>query len=341
MLYNIFLFKGKNVQDLENLNVYSYPDDIITIEKRDLVEKIIFGHDHGELISYCKNNNGNHSNHNHTEHLSLPDPIPQVINEHNLYTVSLSQKIIIGLIFEKEDNPYDYKDIFMELISEYFNDKSTLSLSNDNEIENLLISLFIDIRRYGDEYVDKYPEEKLQYYGDEIYSKVFLFGIDEVGKSSLVRRLITGKFSDNYFMPTRNFNIEYLEEKDTLFALWDMPGQRAYRKKWLTGLQDSNVIIYLMDVANQRRFKEAKREFWRIINRYGIQDIPILILGNKVDLLNLDQNSKEDQLNRLKNELFNQFQFDKITGREWKFLFTSVKTNYNIDAVIENVLRLI
>ncbi|MFO8017328.1 MAG: ADP-ribosylation factor-like protein [Promethearchaeia archaeon] len=310
-----------------------------------MVEKIIFGHDQGELVSKLKNNNGDHINHANVleidELFSLPEPVPQVIGDLNIYTVSLSQKIMIGLIFEKEDNPYDYKDIFKELISEYFNEKSDNSLANDDEIENLLISLFIDIRRYGDEYVEKFPEEKLKYYGDEIYSKVFLFGIDEVGKSSLVRRLTTGKFNDNFFMPTRNFNIEYLEESDTLFALWDMPGQRAYRQKWLTGLQDSNIIIYLMDVANQRRFKEAKREFWRIINRYEIQDIPILILGNKVDLLNLKPDSRKEQLDRLKQELFDYFKFPNIEGREWKFLFTSVKTSYNINAVIENVLNLL
>ena len=255
--------------------------------------------------------------------------------------MSLSKKVIIGLIFEKDDNPYDYKNIFEELISEYFNGTSDFSLNDDNEIENLLISLFIDIRRYGDEYVEKFPEEKLQYYGDEIYSKIFLFGIDEVGKSSLVRRLITGKFDDNYFMPTRNFNIEYVEQKDTLFALWDMPGQRVYREKWLRGLQDSNIIIYLIDVANQRRFKEVKREFWRIVTRFEISDIPILIIGNKIDLLDLNSDSRKQHLHRLESELLDYFEFGKIKGREWKFIFTSVKTNYNIERVLNCVLDLL
>jgi small GTP-binding protein len=345
LLYNIFLFKGKKIQDLDQLNIYSYPDDLVSIQDKDLVQRIIFGHDHGELISKCKNGNETHfSNGDITEKeviFSLPEPVPQVINDLNLFTVSLSKKVIIGLVFEKDDNPYDYKNIFEELISEYFNGTSDFSLNDDNEIENLLISLFIDIRRYGDEYVEKFPEEKLQYYGDEIYSKIFLFGIDEVGKSSLVRRLITGKFDDNYFMPTRNFNIEYIEQRDTLFALWDMPGQRVYREKWLRGLQDSNIIIYLIDVANQRRFKEVKREFWRIITRFEISDIPILIIGNKIDLLDLNSDSRKQHLHRLESELLDYFEFGKIKGREWKFIFTSVKTNYNIERVLSCVLDLL
>ena len=162
-----------------------------------------------------------------------------------------------------------------------------------------------------------------------------------MGKSSLVRRLITGKFDDNYFMPTRNFNIEYVEQKDTLFALWDMPGQRVYREKWLRGLQDSNIIIYLIDVANQRRFKEVKREFWRIVTRFEISDIPILIIGNKIDLLDLNSDSRKQHLHRLESELLDYFEFGKIKGREWKFIFTSVKTNYNIERVLNCVLDLL
>ena len=35
----------------------------------------------------------------------------------------------------------------------------------------------------------------------------------------------------------------YQKDNKDLLALWDMPGQRTFRNKWLFGLQDSNIII--------------------------------------------------------------------------------------------------
>ena len=195
------------------------------------------------------------------------------------------------------------KEIFEELLNELLNNGTGYSFDDEIEIENLLISMFIDIRRYGDEIVEKSPEI-VYHYQQELIIKAFLFGIDEVGKTSLVRRIKTGKFNDNFFSPTRKFNIEYIEEQEKgLLAFWDMPGQRNFRKKWLIGLQDSNIIVFMIDIANQLRFEESKKEFWNIVNRDELNGIPLLIMGNKIDLIKSSEKSKENQLEKLKEEL--------------------------------------
>jgi len=344
LLTHIFLLIGKNFQDLDSLNIYNYPEEIITISNTDLISKIIYGHDLGDIIQKYRNGkNGINSNNFHAQKKKgsciIDSPVPQVIDDLNIYTTCIDGKNIIGLIFDKTDNPFDYKEIFEELLNEVLNVEFSCSFDDEIEIENFLISMFIDIRRYGDEVVDKHPAIEVHY--QDGVNKVFLFGIDEVGKSSLVRRLKTGEYNDNFFTPTRKFVIEYIQRNDSLLAFWDMPGQRIFRKKWLIGVQDSNIIVYMIDLANQLRFEESKIEFWKILNRYELSGIPLLILGNKCDLLNCSDKSEDDQSTRLRNELFTYFELDNIQSREWKFLFTSVKTNYKIDNVIDSIIELI
>ena len=338
MLYNTFILVGKNFEELDGLAIYNYPDEIITINNTDLISKIIYGHDLGDIIQKYRNGkNGIHSNNNCK--CIIDSPVPQVIDELNIFTTCINGKIIIGLIFDKEDNPFDYKEIFEDLLNEVLNVEFSCSFEDEIEVENFLISMFIDIRRYGDEVVDKHPAVEIHY--QDGVRKVFLFGIDEVGKSSLVRRLKTGEYNDNFFTPTRKFEIEYIQRDDTLLALWDMPGQRTFRKKWLIGVQDSTVIMYMIDLANQLRFEESKIEFWKILNRYELSGVPLLILGNKCDLINRSDKNDNDQIARLKNELFTYFELDNIQGREWKFLFTSVKTGFNMDNVFDTISELI
>jgi len=329
LLHDIFLFKGKN--ELEDLNIYCYPKEIINSNDKILVNTIIKGHEQ-ELLddkdstpSSCKVSN----------HFNIDTPIAQYINDFNIYTSCINEEIIVGLIFEEEDNPYDYKEIFEELLCELLNNGNGYSFDDEIEIENLLISMFIDLRRYGDEVVEKRPEIEYYFQRDAI-TKAFLFGIDNSGKTSLVRRLKTGEFNDNYFTPTRKFNIEYIEDERGLLTIWDLPGQLSFRSRWLKGLQGSNIIVYMVDIANQRRFEEAKREMWKILNNRESFGIPLLILGNKSDLVK----QSDTQLQNLEEEVFKYFDFHNIIDRDWKFLFTSVKTNHNIDSTVQTIFNL-
>jgi small GTP-binding protein len=330
LLYDIFLFKGKS--ELEDLNIYCYPKEIISTNNISLVNNILKEHEQvivkdGENISSsCKTSN----------HFKIDTPIAHNLNELNIYTSCINEEIIVGLIFEEEDNPYDYKEIFEELLCELLNNGNGYSFDEEIEIENLLISMFIDLRRYGDEVVEKKPEIE-HYYQRDAFFKVFLFGIDEVGKTSFVRKLKTGEFNDNYFTPTRKFSIEYIEEEERgLLAIWDLPGQKIFRSKWLKGLQGSNIIVYMIDIANQRRFEESKKEFWNILNSNELEEIPLLILGNKSDLVK----QSDAQLHNLREEVFTFFDFNNIKNRDWKFIFTSVKTNNNIELTVQTIFDL-
>ncbi len=344
MLSNIFLLKGNTFHDLNSLDIFSYPDDILRNRNHDFVKKVIFGHDHGIIVENYRKDMANeleHSNQKLNQKLndySLDRPVPQNIDGLNVYTICINSKMIIGLIFEKNDNPIDYKEIFEDLSNEMLNNERCCKFEDEIEIENFLITLFIDIRRYGDEFIEKAPEMAFKPIG--IFIKVFLFGIDDVGKTSFAHRIKTGKFIDNSFTPTRTFNIEYIQKQDGYLAVWDMPGQRAFRDKWFKGIQDSNIIIYMIDAANQLRFEESKRELWNFLNKHDSSGIPLLILGNKTDLITKPEEI-ESNLFRTKQEIMDYFELDKINDRDYYFFFTSVKTNFNMNEVMNTLFNIV
>jgi small GTP-binding protein len=328
------LLKGEDFQDLDNLSVYGYPQEIIKKDKV-LVESLVYGHKLDNQLQIKQKSVQS------SEIFQIDEPIPLVIGNLNLCTICLNGDTIIGLILENSDNPFDYKEIFQELVNELVNNEKCCSFEDEIEIDNLIITLFIDIRRYGDENIEKYPSIGLG--KEDSFIKIFLFGIDEVGKTSLVRRLKTGQFNDNYFTPTRKFNIDYVPQDERgLLAWWDMPGQQLFRKKWLIGLQDSNLIVFMIDVSDQIRFSESKNELYSIINRYELAGVPLLVIGNKVDLVNnKSMEPDKDHLSRLKEEIFEFFEFYQIDNHPWKFLFTSVKTEYNVESVLDTIFFLI
>ncbi len=343
MLSKIFLLKRKNSHDLTNLDIYSYPEDIDKKDNKDIVLKIIHGHDQGSLEDNCCEDLKSERKANSTQDTSNPfiigNPVSQLIGNQNLYTICINAEMLIGLVFEKEDNPYDYREIFVDMSNELLNIERCCSFKDEFEIENFLITLFIDIKRFGDETLEKAPE--VSFHPSGLFTKVFLFGIDEVGKSSFTRRIKTGKYNDNYFTPSKRFNIEYIQRQDGLLSIWDSPGQSTFREKWLLGLQDSNIIIYIIDVASQLRFDESKTEFWKIYNEHDLKDIPLLILGNKIDLINHNNSNNDEQLKRTEKEIIDFFEFDSLLHNNWEFVFTSVKTSYNIEKVLNTIFALV
>lgn len=343
MLLKIFLLKRKNSHDLNNLDIYSYPEDLHKKENKDIVLKIIHGHDHESLKAPCSDTTKLKGTSNEKKKITNPfvisSPVSQVIGDQNIFTICVNSEMLIGLVFENDDNPLDYKEIFEDLSNELLNSERCCSFKDEIEIENFLITLFIDIRRFGDEILEKALEVSFQPSG--LFTKVFLFGIDNVGKTSLTRRLKTGQYNDNFFTPNKRFNIEYIQKEDGLLSIWDSPGQSTFRERWLLGLQDSNIIIYMIDVANQLRFEESKREFWKIINQNEFREIPLLILGNKIDLINHNDQNNDESLDRTRKEIINFFEFDKLENIYWKFVFTSVKTSYHIEKALNMIFTLV
>ncbi len=122
--------------------------------------------------------------------------------------------------------------------------------------------------------------------------KVFLCGLDNAGKTTLANYII-----DNVILkdpePTRAFGIDYLVLKGMDFIFWDAPGQISYRKKWERGVMGSNFLMFVLDVADKERFKEAKQQLNIVLEDYDTRGLPLIFCFHKMDLAEAQENLPE------------------------------------------------
>ncbi len=235
----------------------------------------------------------------------------------NIYSASIENQCIVGLILEEEDNPYDYQQVFTEQIAEFILPKlESLKTASDFAITTMLLGVFIDIRRFADESLAprvEIPQSSIL--------KIFLCGLDNAGKTTLVHYLKTGEFIAK-LLPTRRFNIEHVSLGDVGVIVWDMPGQDIFRHSWLKGAQDSNLFLFMLDLADRSRWDIAKIELWKMLNRFELKGVPLLVLGNKVDLVNG---------NVRRETVLGELELHHVKNRRWNLIFTSIKEKHGIE----------
>lgn len=117
------------------------------------------------------------------------------------------------------------------------------------------------------------------------FGALAIIGLDNAGKTTLVKQIVAGTFGGQY-KPTIGVNVESAKIDGWNLAIWDLAGQRRFRDAlWNNFMANANGIIFVVDMSDKLRIDEVKREFdLRIRSNYMFYEIPILIMGNKIDL---------------------------------------------------------
>ncbi len=247
----------------------------------------------------------------------------------------LPNNYILGLVFHEDENPHNYVHELVKLMKEYFLEAySNFRENPDNkeEINNLLLTLFVDIRRYGDE-IETHQEEQnhVAIFNKVPMIKAFVYGIDNAGKSSLMRLLSTGKFDHDFFRPTKKFRITNIDlDSGAKLVCWDMPGQNVFRQDWLRGAQSSNIVIFVLDTNDKTRFEEARKAFWNMLNLYELKGLPLIFLANKMDL-------PHNGITEL--DIIKKFQLNKINNRSSHLILTSLPERRGIEELLDEINR--
>ncbi len=121
-------------------------------------------------------------------------------------------------------------------------------------------------------------------------------------------------------------SIEFRSPKVTELSVGKCPGQKAFRRVWLRGVQESNILLFMLDACDEERYFEAKRAFWSIVTRFEVKNVPVLFIANKTDLC-----SKKSKLSKI--EPF--FSLPELQDRKWSIKFTSLVTKEGIKEVID------
>lgn len=124
--------------------------------------------------------------------------------------------------------------------------------------------------------------------------KIALVGDSGVGKTSLIRRFVIDVFDDKYVQTigtkVSKRDIEYeLPDKTVYLTLmiWDILGQKDYKKMRAQGMSGSHGVVLVADLTRPETVK-AVEDFWLsdVIDVLGT--VPIVFVGNKVDLVDRD-----------------------------------------------------
>ena len=132
-------------------------------------------------------------------------------------------------------------------------------------------------------YVKGMVNSVLGYLG--LYNKkanIVFLGLDNAGKSALLHVLKTDRVTQT--RPTIHPHSEELKMGNLVLNTYDLGGHETARKIWKDYFPAVNAILFLVDSVDVKRFPEAYKELNDILEIPELVNIPIAILGNKIDM---------------------------------------------------------
>ena len=164
--------------------------------------------------------------------------------------------------------------------------------------------------------------------------KILIIGEPGSGKTSLVRRYCNGVFDESYRATIGvDFAVKIIdypseEYPDIELRLWDIAGQDKYINFTRVYYSGAHGAIVVYDVTNDIGIDKWKEQLDSICTfKDKHVHIPCILAGNKIDLLNEIDISKNE---KYKNEL----NFDDC-------ILISVKENKNINELFMKMIELI
>ncbi|CAM9379726.1 unnamed protein product [Lampetra fluviatilis] len=83
----------------------------------------------------------------------------------------------------------------------------------------------------------------------------------------------------------RGFNIKSVQSQGFKLNVWDIGGQRKIRPYWRNYFENTDVLIYVIDSADRKRFEETGQELAELLEEEKLSGVPVLVFANKQDLL--------------------------------------------------------
>ncbi|XP_002735535.1 ADP-ribosylation factor-like protein 3 [Saccoglossus kowalevskii] len=112
--------------------------------------------------------------------------------------------------------------------------------------------------------------------------RILLLGLDNAGKTTLLKSLASEDIS--HITPTQGFNIKSVQSSGFKLNVWDIGGQRKIRPYWKNYFENTDILIYVIDSADRKRFEETGTELGELLDEEKLSGVPLLVFANKQDL---------------------------------------------------------
>ncbi|UYP48437.1 hypothetical protein NEF87_004722 [Candidatus Lokiarchaeum ossiferum] len=182
-------------------------------------------------------------------------------------------------------------------------DENSLTLYVDKQykVRGVEQSIFLETSETEQKPLENIKKDTECYSEPDNFGKVLVLGLSKAGKTSIINRLTKNFFAKTN--PTLGVNIMKAVLDKTRFVFYDVGGQKMLRKKWTTTVSNPDAIVFVFDINSESdQVEETKIEFQRVIQHYFIdtnRSIPVLILGNKIDIMAKQNISKQSIMSAL------------------------------------------
>ena len=164
--------------------------------------------------------------------------------------------------------------------------------------------------------------------------QILLIGDSSVGKTSLIQRYVNGIFKDekDVYLPTVGLDFytkhEIINNMNVLVKLWDTAGQERFKSLTPNCFKNAEGVMLTYDITNTESFENLK--FWINSIKTNLGDknifIPIIIVGNKLDMEDMREITKENA--------------DKLSKEyNYKYFETSAKTGEGVDDAFRDLVN--
>ncbi|XP_051868153.1 GTP-binding protein Di-Ras2-like [Pristis pectinata] len=159
--------------------------------------------------------------------------------------------------------------------------------------------------------------------------RVVVFGAAGVGKSSLVLRFVRGTFRETYIPTVEDTYRQVIscDKNICTLQITDTTGSHQFPAMQRLSISKGHAFILVYSVTSRQSVEELQPIYEQICQIKGnIQNIPIMLVGNKIDETQREVEATEGE----------------ALATKWmcSFMETSAKLNHNVQELFQELLNL-